>query len=104
MFTRLRAFVARLRFAWGVSLSCPWLLSLARLTGSDVYQGAEYGVKKAGLDVSLKGAQNEHLRREAIEWAGHWYREHGVTPHPWDVRMCVELSVGHLKGYLGDPQ
>jgi hypothetical protein len=78
------------------AMACPAQHS-AHIT---TYTGAVFGVHKCGLDVSLKAAHNEHLRAEAIEWAGHWYKEHGLAPHPWDVRLCVELAVGQLKGYL----
>jgi hypothetical protein len=100
MWQRLRTFLAHLRTAWRLAWTTPWVPALAELVASPVYQGALYGVRKCGLDASLKGAQNEALRREAIEWAGHWYREQGLRPHPWEVRVCVELAVGQVKGYL----
>jgi hypothetical protein len=100
MWTALRQWVARLRWAWAIAPHMPWLAQLSTLRTSQTYTGAVFGVHKCGLDVSLKAAHNEHLRAEAIEWAGHWYKEHGLAPHPWDVRLCVELAVGQLKGYL----
>ena len=76
------------------------LAALDLLLDSPAMEGALWAVTKTGLDVSLKAAQNEQLRAEAVEWAGHWHREHGVPVHPWQVRACVELAVGKLKGYL----
>jgi hypothetical protein len=100
MFTRLKQFIARLRFAWNFASRMPWMISLVDLAASTTYKGAEYGVQKAGLDTSLKGAHNETLRCEAIEWANHWYRDQHISPHPWEIRICVELAVGRLKGYI----
>ncbi len=102
MLTRVRAFVTRLRLAWRLA-GCAEGEALARivpLLSSETMAGAVFGVQKTGLDISLKAAKNEALRAEAIEWAGHWYREQGLTAHPWQVRFCVEWAVGKLKGYL----
>jgi hypothetical protein len=102
MWTRIKVFVARLKSAWMLA-GChdhAALLRIVDLLGSDTMDGATFAVQKNGLDTSLKAAQNDALRAEAIQWASHWYKERHLSPHPWDVRMCVELAVGKLKGYL----
>lgn len=100
--TRLRMLWRRLRLAWTLARS-PHLSTLpVLLTILDgrVYEGCTWAVRKTGLDVSLKGALNEQLRAEAIQWAKAWCREYGVQAHPWVLRIGVELAVGRLKGYL----
>jgi hypothetical protein len=107
MLTTLRKVGARIRLAWRLSWGTrhatdrrDTLAALDLLLDSAVMEGAIWAVQKTGLDVSLKGAQNEMLRAEAVEWAGHWCAEHHVGSSPWQVRVCVELAVGQLKGYL----
>lgn len=101
MLTRLRAWWRLMQRRWAL-LRSPHVEALERveeILGSSTYRGALYACRKGHVDANLKAAHNEALRREAVEWAGHWYREAGLKPHPWDVRLAIELAVGHVKGY-----
>jgi hypothetical protein len=97
----LKALFARLRLAWRLSVSphASTLVLVAGLLDSPIYEGALFACRKGQADRDIKAAGNELLRSQAVEWSYHWYRDRGMAPHPWQVRLAIELAVGELKGH-----
>ncbi len=76
-------------------------MALAKLVTSSAYEAASFAVTKTAADPSWHPTKDHGPKRaEAIEWAGHWLREHGQTAGAWELGFCIEYAVGQRKGLL----
>lgn len=68
---------------------------------SDAIGAVRYAVAKTAADLSWHPTKDhDSKRREALEWAGHYARKHGVRLSAWETSFLVEWCVGERKGRL----
>ena len=109
--TQLHAFWIRLRRCWRL-LWRPeefahhdrWsrrIATIETLLASPAAAAAAYVVEKIASDPGLRPSKDHGLKRaEALEWVGHWAREHRVQVPTWEAMFLVEWFVGVGRGRL----